>query len=113
MGWQRHRNRYEIHIFFGECKVDMLPFGSAMLVQITNWSLLKAPKALAHTHRMKNTRSFKAMLIDTKQDHSAHNNMKGQQQQTRYDSSKELIVLYKCSAYITKACGMRYNTDTA
>ena len=53
------------------------------------------------------------MLIDTKHARSAHSNMKGQQQQTHYASSKELIVSYKCSAYIKMACGMRYNTDTA
>ena len=91
----------------------MLPIGSAMLVQITNWSLLKTSQGLAHTHRKKNALSFKVMLIGTKHTHSAHNNIQGQPQQTRYASSREFIISYTCLACITKRYGMRYNNDTA
>ena len=70
-------------------------------------------RSSAHTHRMKTTSSFKAMLIDTKHAHSAHNDIKGQPHETRYASSSELSISCKCLDYVTKAYVMRCNTDTA
>ena len=72
---------------------------------------LKAKRT--YTHRIKNAYSFKDMLNGINHAHFAQNNMKGQPQQTRYASSRKLIISDKCLAYITKAYWMQYNIDTA